>query len=85
MSFHDTNICRAALPQELEKAQRLAKVVYGDCVPVDPALLAGKPEIRQSIDPARLAAVLSTARSGQTASAFAEVDNGRSGLASLEW
>lgn len=71
ISFNDTAICRAALPQQVEKARRLASVVYGDCIPVDPALLAGRPEIHKAIDPKKLAAALSSDPSQQTATAFA--------------
>lgn len=47
--------CFAALPRELQRARKLTDVVYGDCVPVDAELVAGK-EIRKSIAPERLMA-----------------------------
>lgn len=70
ISYADSKACRSALPGELVKAKRLAKIVYGDCVPVDPALLAGKPEIRKTIDPTRLAQALSIGQFKDRASAF---------------
>lgn len=74
VSFHDTKICRAALPSEIAKAKRLAPVIYGDCVPVDPQLLAGKPDIRKVIDPQRLAEALSSRTRGSSATAYVATD-----------
>jgi hypothetical protein len=76
ISYHTSGDCLAAMPQEVKKVQRLAKVVYGDCVPVDPALLAGKPEIRRSMDPQRLAAALSGTPTRATAFAESAVASG---------
>lgn len=53
ISYQSGNECRAALPREMQKAQRLTGVIYGDCVPVNAELLAGR-HIRQSIDPVKL-------------------------------
>lgn len=47
--------CFSALPEELERARALTAVVYGDCVPVDPDLVADR-QIRKSIAPERLMA-----------------------------
>lgn len=63
--------CRAALPSEMEKARKMAGLIYGDCVPVDADLLAGR-EIRQTIDPVRLAELKTAVPAGVTAKAFVE-------------
>ncbi|WP_113424397.1 hypothetical protein [Rhizobium cremeum] len=55
VSYHSTQECRLALPGETAKAEKLARIIYGNCIPVDPALLAGRPQINRTIDPARLA------------------------------
>lgn len=78
ISYNSAAECQVAMPRELKKARRLAKFVYGDCVPVDPVLLAGKPEIRRSIDPQRLATVLSGVPARETA--FASTLNDGPGL-----
>lgn len=56
ISYESRISCEVALPVELDKAKLIAKVAYGDCIPVDPALLAGR-SIRKSIDPQALAAL----------------------------
>lgn len=53
ISYQTGAECRAALPREMQRAQRLTGVIYGDCVPVDAELLAGR-EIRKTIDPVKL-------------------------------
>lgn len=55
ISYQSTDECRAAMPKEIEQAQELAEIIYGNCVPVDPELLAGRPQIHQTIDPVKLA------------------------------
>eukprot|EP01035_Chromulina_nebulosa_P016242 gene16242-21522_t len=56
ISYESRISCQAQLQVEMDKAEQIAKVVYGDCIPVDPALLAGR-AIRQSIDPRALASL----------------------------
>lgn len=56
ISYETGQACRGALPQQMRKAERLAGVVYGDCIPVDAELVAGR-DIHRSIDPAKLASL----------------------------
>ncbi|QLF68380.1 hypothetical protein FE840_001775 [Peteryoungia desertarenae] len=53
-SYVDADSCRAVLPSKIREARKVVDVVYGDCVPVDPELLAGR-SIYRSIDPQALA------------------------------
>ena len=53
-SYADTASCQASLPAEMMEAKNVVEVAYGDCVPVDPNLLAGR-MIYRSIDPRLLA------------------------------
>ncbi|GEO86201.1 MULTISPECIES: hypothetical protein [Alphaproteobacteria] len=69
ISYDTSAGCRAALPREMEKARRMAGLIYGDCVPVDPELLAGR-EIRRAIDPAKLLALDTGAQGKVSAKAF---------------
>lgn len=55
ISYQSTDECRTAMPGEIERAEKLAEIIYGNCVPVDPQLLAGRPQIHQTIDPVKLA------------------------------
>lgn len=55
VSYDDVTQCFLALPKELDQARLVTSVVYGDCVPVDAELVAGK-HIRQTIDHSRLTA-----------------------------
>lgn len=64
-SFEYSDQCRAALDRELAKARRADFLVYGDCVPVEAALLAGRGPIERVIDPRTLAGEAATARNGQ--------------------
>ena len=54
ISYETGQACRTALPQQMRRAERLTGVVYGDCVPVDAELVAGR-TIHRAIDPAKLA------------------------------
>lgn len=63
ISYDTSADCRAALPREMEKARQLAGLIYGDCVPVNAELLAGR-QIRQTIDPVKLSAL--DGRAGET-------------------
>jgi hypothetical protein len=56
ISYQSDDACFASLSKELAHAKRIAKLVYGDCVPVSADLVAGK-SIRQEIDPAKLVAL----------------------------
>ncbi len=56
ISYETGEACRTALPQQMRDAERLAGVVYGDCVPVDAELVAGR-NIHRAIDPAKLASL----------------------------
>ena len=56
ISYQNDEACYASLTKELNQARRMAKLVYGDCVPVSADLVAGK-SIRQEIDPAKLVAL----------------------------
>jgi hypothetical protein len=55
ISYQNDDACFASLSKELANARAMAKLVYGDCVPVSAELVAGK-TIRQDIDPAKLVA-----------------------------
>lgn len=55
ISYQNDDACFASLSKELAHARTMAKLVYGDCVPVSADFVAGK-TIRQEIDPAKLAA-----------------------------
>ncbi|SMD01578.1 hypothetical protein [Rhizobium sp. RU36D] len=66
-SYKSPSECQRAMPKEVQKAKQFAQFVYGDCIPVDPALLAGKPEIRRSIDPQKLAGALTERPARETA------------------
>ncbi|KPF46174.1 hypothetical protein IP76_04480 [Rhizobium sp. AAP43] len=55
VSYDSVTQCFMALPKELDQARKLTNIVYGDCVPVDAELVAGK-SIRQTINPNRLTA-----------------------------
>lgn len=57
ISYADSKACRADLDREVSKAGRYAALIYGDCIPVDPALLAGRMAIRQEMSAERLAAL----------------------------
>ena len=61
--------CRAALPSEMDKARRMAKLIYGDCVPVNAELLAGR-EIRRTIDPVKLSALTAPSKARVAVKAF---------------
>ncbi|EHS53332.1 hypothetical protein PDO_4262 [Rhizobium sp. PDO1-076] len=56
ISYETGQACRTALPQQMRQAERLAGIVYGDCIPVDAELVAGR-DIHRSIDPAKLASL----------------------------
>lgn len=56
ISYQSDDACFASLSKELARAKTMAQLVYGDCVPVDADLVAGK-TIRQEIDPVKLAAL----------------------------
>lgn len=56
ISYQNDDACFASLSKELAHARTIAKLVYGDCVPVSADLVAGK-TIRQEIDPAKLVAL----------------------------
>lgn len=60
ISYQNDEECFASLSKELAHARTIAKLVYGDCVPVSADLVAGK-TIRQEIDPAKLVAVEASA------------------------
>ncbi len=61
--------CRAALPSEMDRARRMAKLIYGDCVPVNAELLAGR-QIHRTIDPVKLSALTATSRATVAVKAF---------------
>lgn len=69
ISYRSGTECRAALPREMEKARRMADVIYGDCVPVNAELLAGR-EIRRTIDPVRLSALKAAGADSVAETAF---------------
>jgi hypothetical protein len=71
ISYDSSAECRAALPREMDKARRLADLIYGDCVPVDADLLAGR-QIHQTIDPVKLSALDLPQSGAVTAKAFAD-------------
>ncbi|MDQ0419255.1 hypothetical protein J2045_000265 [Peteryoungia aggregata LMG 23059] len=54
ISYETEDACYKTLPEELRRARVLAKLVYGDCIPVSPDLVAGR-SIRQTISPGKLA------------------------------
>jgi hypothetical protein len=56
ISYQNDEACFASLSKELAHARTMAKLVYGDCVPVSADLVVGK-TIRQEINPTRLAAL----------------------------
>jgi hypothetical protein len=56
ISYDTDEACYSALPTELKRARAIAEIIYGDCFPVSPELVAGR-DIRQTIDPAKLAAL----------------------------
>ncbi|MCM2475993.1 hypothetical protein HGO38_21185 [Rhizobium sp. CG5] len=58
ISYVDSKACRADLDHEIRKAERLAALIYGDCIPVDPYLLAGRVAIRQEMSAEKLAALM---------------------------
>lgn len=57
ISYSDSKACRADLDREMRKLENFSALIYGDCVPVDPALLAGRTAIRQEMSADRLAAL----------------------------
>lgn len=57
ISYADSKACRADLDREVRKAEKFAALIYGDCIPVDPALLAGRTAIRQEMSAEKLAAL----------------------------
>ncbi|MCA1969542.1 MAG: hypothetical protein LDL42_10445 [Rhizobium sp.] len=69
ISYDTSADCRAALPREMDKARQLAGLIYGDCVPVNAELLAGR-QIRQTIDPVKLSALDDQASETVQAKAF---------------
>ncbi len=71
ISYGDTGSCRTALSGALARAKRSDVHMYGDCIPVDPALLAGKPGVSRSMTPDEITAALSTGRQDARPSAFA--------------
>ena len=71
ISYDTSADCRAALSREMDKARRLADLIYGDCVPVDADLLAGR-QIHQTIDPVKLSALDLPQSGAVTAKAFAD-------------
>lgn len=83
ISYHDSKACRDALPGELVRAKRLTRLVYGDCVPVDPSLLAGREEIRRAMGPGEVSAALSALRAQQSEELIARPSRPNRGLASL--
>ena len=60
ISYQNDDACFASLSKELAHARKVAKLVYGDCVPVNADLVVGK-TIRQEIDPAKLVALEASA------------------------
>lgn len=56
ISYDTSADCRAALPREMDRARQLTGLIYGNCVPVNAELLAGR-QIRQMIDPVKLSAL----------------------------
>lgn len=56
ISYDTSADCRAALPREMDRARKLAGLIYGNCVPVNAELLAGR-QIRRTIDPVKLSAL----------------------------
>ncbi|WP_246780396.1 hypothetical protein [Rhizobium sp. AQ_MP] len=56
ISYETDEACYTALPTELKRARAMADIIYGDCFPVNSELVAGR-EIRQTIDPGKLAAL----------------------------
>ncbi len=54
ISYDTDEACYTALPEELKRARAMAEVIYGDCFPVSPDLVAGR-NIRQTIAPGKLA------------------------------
>ncbi|MGX5664435.1 hypothetical protein G6N76_22705 [Rhizobium daejeonense] len=72
ISYQSTDECRAAMPGEIERAEKLARLIYGNCVPVDPELLVGRPQIHQVIEPEKLAKLSRGARPVVNAQALAD-------------
>ncbi|MFN3319016.1 MAG: hypothetical protein ACK43M_09735 [Allorhizobium sp.] len=56
ISYETDQACYQALPEELRRARAMADIIYGDCFPVSADLVAGR-DIRQTIDPGKLAAL----------------------------
>lgn len=69
ISYASGTECRTALPSEMDKARRMATLIYGDCVPVNAELLAGR-QIRRTIDPVKLAALAVPSQGTVEAKAF---------------
>jgi len=69
ISYDSGAECRAALPREMDKARRMAKLVYGDCVPVSAELLAGR-QIRRTIDPVKLSTLNNAPKATVAVKAF---------------
>ena len=75
ISYDSSAECRAALPVEMDKARRMAKLVYGDCVPVNAELLAGR-QIRRTIDPVKLSTLNKAPKAGVAVKAFTAIPAG---------
>lgn len=83
VSYHSSADCRAALASEVARARRLTPFVYGDCVPIDPALLAGRKEIRRQMNARNLSAALSALRNQSDGAFIASSGDTSGGVVSL--
>lgn len=77
VSFESRAACQTALPEEIRKAQKLTSLIYGDCIPVQPELLAGRAPIRRSIEPDKLTALMQPSTSAVEAQALALTEKDR--------